>query len=234
MTGSITGTPNAVTATATYTVTARNSGGSTAATLTLSVGAAAAPSNLTYSTPAATYSVGVAIAANTPSSSGGAVAAYSVRPSLPPGLALDASTGILTGTPNTATASATYTVTATNPFGTAQVVLTLTVAGVVAPVADLLLPNSVHPGDAWMLASVASQPGMTYLWSTLPGTSAGAITAGQGTTVAGFSAGTSVGTFQVQANVQNAASSHATTAKTVTAQTGTWLIENGGPGNAAY
>ncbi|MGO8969787.1 MAG: hypothetical protein ACLQDQ_09475, partial [Myxococcaceae bacterium] len=47
-----------------------------------------APSNLAYSTNPATYTKGVAIPQNTPTSSGGAVASYSVQSALPTGLSL--------------------------------------------------------------------------------------------------------------------------------------------------
>src|SRR3954462_5290881 len=71
-----------------------------------------APSNLTYSTNPATYTKATTIAPNTPSYSGGAVISYAVLPSLPAGLSLDTSTGVITGTPTARTAVASYTVTA--------------------------------------------------------------------------------------------------------------------------
>ncbi|HJV48709.1 MAG TPA: kelch repeat-containing protein [Geothrix sp.] len=98
---------------------------------------------------------------------------------------------------------------------------------VIAPNAELALPVSVHPGDAWMKASVPIQSGMTDLWTLISGSSSGTITSGQSTGLLGFTAGTA-GTFQVQADVQNPAATHATAARTVTVQTGTWLVKNGG------
>ena len=86
-----------------------------------------APRNLTYSTNPAVYTLGVAIAANTPSSSGGAVASYSVAPSLPSGLSLSASTGVITGTPTAVTATASYTVTASNSGGNTSTSISITV-----------------------------------------------------------------------------------------------------------
>ena len=89
------------------------------------------PGNLTYSANPATYTKGVAITANRPSSSGGAVVSYSVSPSLPPGLSVDTGTGAITGTPTTVTATASYVITATNSAGdtTAWVSITVTDAG---------------------------------------------------------------------------------------------------------
>jgi hypothetical protein len=45
------------------------------------------PTALTYTTSTAVYTKGVAITANSPTSSGGAVTSYSVNPPLPAGLA---------------------------------------------------------------------------------------------------------------------------------------------------
>src|SRR5207302_3761512 len=89
-TGVITGTPTAVKATAGYTVTATNTGGSTTATVTITVNDVA-PSALTYSTNPATYTKGTAIAANSPTSTGGAVISYGVSPALPAGQTRNAS-----------------------------------------------------------------------------------------------------------------------------------------------
>src|ERR1035438_7330105 len=85
------------------------------------------PTGLTYSVNPATYTVGVAITPNSPSSSGGAVTSYSVSPSLPAGLALNSTTGVISGTPTAVTASSVFTVTATNTGGTTTATLTITV-----------------------------------------------------------------------------------------------------------
>src|SRR5262245_52371119 len=76
-----------------------------------------APSGLTYSTNPAVYTVGQGIADNVPTSEGGPVDSYGVSPSLPAGLVLDATTGVITGTPTAPSPATDYTVTATNPGG---------------------------------------------------------------------------------------------------------------------
>ncbi|MCE5419163.1 MAG: putative Ig domain-containing protein, partial [Acidithiobacillus sp.] len=243
-TGVISGTPTAVTATATYVVTASNAGGSTTANLSITVNLPAAPSGLSYSTSPASYTVGVAITPNTPTSSGGAATSYSVSPALPAGLSLNPTTGVISGTPTAVTATATYVVTASNAGGSTTANLSITVNP--APSAELALPTSVHPGDAWMKASVPIQSGMSYLWTVVPGTSSATITSGQGTGVITFSAGNAAGktfsagsagnaagTFQIQVNVQNQAGDNVTASRTVTIQSGTWLVEDGGPNFAA-
>lgn len=87
----------------------------------------APPTGLTYATNPATYTRGTAIPNNTPSSSGGAVVSYSVAPSLPAGLSLDTTTGMISGAPTVVAATNTYTVTATNTGGSASVGLSITV-----------------------------------------------------------------------------------------------------------
>jgi alpha-tubulin suppressor-like RCC1 family protein len=117
-TGAITGTPAAIAAKASFSVSAANSGGSTATVLSITVNDVA-PSNLTYTTQSAVYTKGVAVAANVPSSAGGAVVSYAVTPSLPDGLTLDARTGAITGAPTRIAGYSTFVVTAANSGGSA-------------------------------------------------------------------------------------------------------------------
>ena len=132
--GSISGTPSSVSAIASYTVTATNSGGTASVILTLTVNDnVVAPSGLTYSTNPAIYVKDTAIAPNTPSSSGGAVVTYVVSPSLPAGLSLNTSTGIIMGMPTAVSALAGSTVTATNSAGSTSVILTITVNALPVP-----------------------------------------------------------------------------------------------------
>jgi len=90
-------------------------------------GTTPAPSDLSYATPSAAYPVGVAIPANSPSNSGGTVASYSVVPTLPWGLSLNGTTGVITGVPTVAAPQANYTVTAYNAGGNTSATLSITV-----------------------------------------------------------------------------------------------------------
>ncbi|HEV2423308.1 MAG TPA: putative Ig domain-containing protein [Terriglobia bacterium] len=85
------------------------------------------PSRLTYTTSAALYTAGTSIPANNPTCTGGPVSSYSVEPALPPGLGLNARTGVITGTPTAVSTTGTYTVTASNSAGSAMAFLSITV-----------------------------------------------------------------------------------------------------------
>ncbi len=142
--GVISGTPTAVTATTNYTVTATNSGGSTTASVSITVNDAT-PSNLTYSANPALYDKNTAITNNTPTSSGGSVVSYSVSPALPVGLSLDTGTGIISGTPTTQTNTASYTVTATNSGGSTTANVSITVyTGVFTATGNLATARQNH------------------------------------------------------------------------------------------
>ena len=125
-TGEISGTPTALSAETTYTVTAYNSDGSTSVSLTITVNDVA-PSGLSYATNPAIYTKDVEITPNVPTSTGGAVVSYLITPGLPAGLSLSAS-GVISGTPTAVSPATTYTVTATNTAaGSATVTLRITV-----------------------------------------------------------------------------------------------------------
>jgi hypothetical protein len=85
------------------------------------------PAGLSYLSNSASYTKNQVITDNTPSSTGGIIATYSVSPSLPAGIVLDTSTGVISGTPTVLSASASYTVTATNSSGSTTRTLTLQV-----------------------------------------------------------------------------------------------------------
>ena len=84
----------------------------------------------------------VAISDNEPSSTGGDVVSYSITPSLPAGLSLDTSSGVISGTPTELSTATDYTVTATNTGGAATVAVSITVNDV-APSALSYATNSV-------------------------------------------------------------------------------------------
>jgi hypothetical protein len=73
--------------------------------------------------------VGTSITSYAITSTGGAIASYAIAPALSNGtLTFDTTTGLLSGTPNTAASAATYTITATNTTNTATQTFSLTVS----------------------------------------------------------------------------------------------------------
>jgi hypothetical protein len=133
--GVISGTPTIAAAEAKYTVKASNASGSTTAMVSIVVVTAStgAPSGLNYPTPPA-FVVNTKIMPLTPTVTG-TVTSFSLSPALPAGLGLDASTGVISGTPTTVTAQANYTVRASNAAGstTATVSITVTTNATGAP-----------------------------------------------------------------------------------------------------
>ena len=112
--GSIWGTPDALSSTATYTIWANNSAGSASTTITLTVNDI--PPSISYSVPYLKLLKGSAMTALTVTNNGGAIISCSVSPSLPNGMSLS-STCELSGTPTVSTTNTSYTVTATNTGG---------------------------------------------------------------------------------------------------------------------
>jgi len=99
-----------------------------------------APSNLVYPQPTVTAEVGKAITTDIPTVTG-TVDSYTVSPTLPPGLSLSSSTGVISGTPTAVAAQVNYTVTAMNSAGsTTAMVQILVNAAVVAP-SNLVYPQ---------------------------------------------------------------------------------------------
>lgn len=81
-----------------------------------------------YSETVLVYLVGQTIEPLVPDHRGGAVASYSISPSLPTGLSLNTTTGVISGTVGGAgTANLTYTITATNAIGSTTTTITIDV-----------------------------------------------------------------------------------------------------------
>ena len=168
--GAISGTPTKVSAAANYTITASNAAGSVTATVSITVNPAA-PATLAYVTNPALYNIGVAIPANTPANTGGAVASYSVVPTLPWGLSLDSTSGVISGIPTVATPQTNYTITAYNAGGNASATLRIAVAnGAPANLTYSANPVTYTAHEA-ILADIPSNSGgapTTYAAPTLP------------------------------------------------------------------
>lgn len=126
-----------------------------------------APGSLSYSANPATYVTGAPITPNSPTHSGGAVDSYSVSPALPGGLSLDATTGVISGTPSAATATASYTVTAANSGGSATASLSITVSDPALPPSITSQPanQSINAGLTAVFSVTATGTGtLSYQW----------------------------------------------------------------------
>ena len=125
-TGVISGTPTANKVSATYTVTANNTAGNKTATFNLAV-TEIPPASLNYTMASSILQKDIAVNLN-PTVTGGMVdIAYSISPSLPAGLSLNTSTGVISGTPTTITPQQNYTITVTNNGGSKQASFNLSV-----------------------------------------------------------------------------------------------------------
>ncbi len=129
--GLITGTPSAVSTQTSYVVTGTNASGTVTATVVMTVNIAP-PAGLTYTSPNV-YTVGTAIGTLTPTITGGAIASYAVSPSLPAGLTINSTSGLITGTPSAVSTQTSYVVTGTNASGTVTATVVMTVNSNTSP-----------------------------------------------------------------------------------------------------
>lgn len=130
-TGVISGTPTVVAASASYTVTATNSGGHTTAMVVIAVNDRQPV--VYYPQNRLALTVGAQSSTSTPLSMGGAVVTWSITPALPPGLTISTANGSISGTPSAESPSISYTVTATNSGGATTTSLKIAVGGLQLP-----------------------------------------------------------------------------------------------------
>jgi hypothetical protein len=165
-TGVISGTPSAVDASTSYTVTGATASGDVQATLTITVDATKPA--VAYSANSYVFAANRSSTTSNPTSSGGPVVSWSVSPSLPAGLVIDRGTGVISGTPTTASPTTTYMVTATNSGGQATASIQITVStatvildtGLSGPVTAIRTNGnqivSVQSDGTWLLQALPS------------------------------------------------------------------------------
>lgn len=121
-----------------YTISA-NSGSSTVETvISFDILSIVAPSGLTYSyqgntinaaTPVSLIPLRAISQITVVNSQGTPINMFTVSPSLPAGLSLNAATGAISGTPTHSSSTTMYTITATNSAGSTMLIISLSVSG---------------------------------------------------------------------------------------------------------
>ena len=136
-----------------------------------------APSGLTYPAAGAIF-VNNAMAALSPTLAAGTATSYAVAPALPAGIAIDLTTGVISGTPTAVTPLATYTITATNSLGSTPFDLDLEVLAVVIPDVDFAAGSSATPENTASVSIVVSLSAATINDVTVPVAVTGTATVG--------------------------------------------------------
>jgi DNA-binding beta-propeller fold protein YncE len=105
---------------------------------------------------------------------------YSISPALPAGLSFDATTGTISGTPTTVSAATTYTITATNIFGSATATVSITVKSAPVPVISYSSPQTYMAGTTITPLTPTNTGGAVP--ATIPGVTTLAGSGTQGST----------------------------------------------------
>jgi hypothetical protein len=140
----------------TYTITGTNVAGSDSHTFALAI--YSAPS-FTMSSETILGSRGSTLVGYTLTQSGGTVTSYSVSPSLPAGVSLDSSTGLISGLPTNPQAITTYTLTAANVAGSYAKTFSIEILN--PPVITLSSQSSAAYKDETTISVTATNAGGT-------------------------------------------------------------------------
>jgi hypothetical protein len=169
--GVISGTPTVISSTASYTITANNSGGSTTFGVVITVNDIA-PNSLSYNSPNV-FTKNSTIASLNPTVSGGAVVSYSIAPGLSTGLIFNTSTGVISGTPTALKTITTYTVTASNSGGSTTFGVVITVNDIAPFALSYSSPNVYTKNTMISSLNPAVSGGAVVNYSISPSLSTG-------------------------------------------------------------
>ncbi|MDG1552322.1 MAG: Ig domain-containing protein, partial [Candidatus Poseidonia sp.] len=161
--GVISGTPSVQVSATSYTITASNPGGTSSATISITVNAEI-PSELSYATENMTLEKGSLMTTNTATVSGGSVTSWEISPSVPSGMSFSSSTGSISGTPSVLqTTAVTYTIYANNSGGSTSANVNITI-------------NDVAPTISYSYNDITGIKGVAISPHSGPTTSGGTIT----------------------------------------------------------
>lgn len=153
------GTPTALSAATSYSITAQNNYGSSTGAVTLEV------IGIFYSVTNYNFTAGVAITALNPTV-GGVITSCAINPPLPVILNFNTTTCAITGMPSAPQLAATYTITATNAAGDSKAAISIAVAATVTQPSMSVLPGNYATAQSVNLYS--GTPG-TSLYYTIDG-----------------------------------------------------------------
>jgi len=168
-TGVISGTPINIQNIVSYTITASNSIGTTDANINIKINAPIiAPTGLSYNNINTIQ--GTTITPVNPTLNAGTSPTYTVSPSLPTGLSINSSTGVISGTPISAQSLTFYTITATNISGNTTALIGITINAIIAP-SGLSYSNLIAVINVFTSLSptlIAGTSPITYTIPSLP------------------------------------------------------------------
>ncbi len=193
-------------------VTALNSVGSTATTYILNVNSAiTAPSSLLYSPASSTVVAGTAGNSATPSiNTGGSIITYSLTGTIPSGISINSSTGVISWSNAVAVGSYNLAIKATNNIGNTTGTYTLTVTQtttVVAPTSFLYNPanSTTTLGTAGNSATPSINNGLGTITYSLSGTIPSGISINSTSGIISWNTLVATGTYNLTVKATNSA-----------------------------
>ena len=231
-TGAISGTPTVVSPATNYAINAKNSRGTTASSIRITVNPPA-PVAFTYAPQVLTVNTAMAAASPTPAASGtGTTYAAAASTPLPAGLVINGGTGVITGTPTAVSTATSYTINATNAGGTTASSISITV-NPLPPAAFSYPAQTLTANTAMAPASPApSSPGATYAVASNTPLPSGLVINTSTGVISGTPTTTSTGNYTITAT--NAGGSTPSSIS-ITVNAATFgVVANGGAGNGQH